>query len=108
MLSADDNEIVFPSWEAAMAAADEAEKQSRRERLEELDAIRLGGAKLDDRQGAVRLVDEVEDLLQRVGSGTRIDDVNDEYRAAYRALAAVLHRLGIAHANPYRDLWRFY
>src|SRR5213082_2719720 len=86
-LGADDNEIVFPSWEAAMAAAEEAEEQARRERVQELDAIRMGQAKVDDRQAAVQLVDEVEDVLQRVGSGTRIDDVNDEYRAAYRALA---------------------
>jgi hypothetical protein len=108
VLSADNSGIVFSSWEAAMSAAEEAEEQSRRAHLQELDAIRLGRGKVDDRHGAVRLVDDVEDLLQRVGSGTRIDDVNDEYRATYRALAAVLHRLGIAHTNPYRDLWRFY
>jgi hypothetical protein len=48
------------------------------------------------------------DLLQKVGSGTRINEVNDEYKAVYRALSAVLHRLGIAHTNPYRDLWRFF
>jgi hypothetical protein len=73
-----------------------------------LEAIRAGKGDLDDREAAGELVDEVESLLQRVGSGTRIDDVGDEYKAAYRALSAVLQRLGVAHANPYRDLWRFY
>jgi hypothetical protein len=73
-----------------------------------LEAIRAGKGDLDDREAAGELVDEVESLLQRVGSGTRIDDVRDEYKAACRALSAVLQRLGVAHANPYRDLWRFY
>jgi hypothetical protein len=73
-----------------------------------LEAIRAGKGDLDDREAAGELVDEVESLLQRVGSGTRIDDVSDAYKAAYRALSAVLQRLGVAHANPYRDLWRFY
>ena len=92
---------VFPCWEEAQAAAEQ-------EHFEKLEAIRIGQAEVDDRKAAGDLVTEVEDLLQRVGSGTRIDDVNYEYKAAYRALSAVLHRLGIAHTNPHRDLWRFY
>jgi hypothetical protein len=95
-----DFDKVFSSWEAQAAA--------EQEHFEKLEAIRTGQAQVDDQRVAADLVDELEGLLQRVGSGTRIEDVNDEYKAAHRALAAVLQRLGVAHTNPYRDLWRFF
>jgi len=94
----DPSEIPFggsqPSWDDVEAMAEAGE----RERLE---AIRRGTGDLDDRDAAEELVDQVEDLLRRVGEGTAIESVNDEYKRKARALGAVLRRLGVEHANPY-------
>src|SRR5919198_5207078 len=40
--------------------------------------------------------------------GPRIDDVNAQYTREYKALAAVLERLGIKNPNGHADLWTWY
>jgi hypothetical protein len=104
MGSQTDNPFDFgsnPSWEDVEAANEEAERGR-------LEAIRRGEADINDREAAHELVDQVEELLRRVGEGTSINDVNDEYKLKHRVLGAVLRRLGIEDSNSYRDLWRYY
>jgi len=89
------------SWEDIEALNHTAES-------EHLETLRRGSTEVDDREAAEQLVDRVEGVLREVGEGTRIEGVNDLYKAQVRALGAVLRRLGVEHSNPYRDLWRFY
>ncbi len=74
-----------------------------------VDAVRRGTSSLPDVEAAERLVDQVAGLMVAVATGgPRIDDVKAQYAREYRALAAVLKRLGIAHPNGHSDLWTWY
>lgn len=74
-----------------------------------VDAIRRGTSAVPDVEAAERLLDQVSAVMVSVSTGGhRIDDVKAEYLREYRALSAVLKRLGIKHSNPYSDLWRWY
>lgn len=74
-----------------------------------VDAIRRGTSAIPDVEAAERLLDQVSALMVSVSTGgPRIDDVKAEYQREYRALGAVLKRLGIKHSNPHVDLWRWY
>lgn len=75
----------------------------------DLEAIRRGRADISDAEVAERLVDQVSALMVAVATGgPPIKAVNTGYVREYRALAAVLGRLGIDNPNPYGDLWRWY
>jgi hypothetical protein len=74
-----------------------------------VEAIRKGTSEIPDLEAAERLVDQVAALMVSVSTGgPRLDDVKVAYTREYRALAAVLRRLGIDHPNPYSDLWRWH
>jgi len=74
-----------------------------------VDAIRRGTSTVPDVEAAERLVDQVPALMVSVSTGgPDIKSVDADYKREYRALSAVLKRLGIKHLNPYPDLWRWY
>lgn len=74
-----------------------------------VDAIRRGTSSIPDVEAAERLVDQVAGLMVAVATGgPRIDDVKAQYVREYRALAAVLKRLGIKNPNGHSDLWTWY
>lgn len=58
------------------------------------------------------LVEEIEsqrDLMISVSTGgSRIQEVNDEYKARRQRIRKGLEALGIKDPNPYSDLWRWY
>lgn len=58
------------------------------------------------------LIEEIEsqrDLMISVSTGgSRIQDVNDEYKARRPRIREGLEALGITDPNPYSDLWRWY
>jgi len=58
------------------------------------------------------LIEEIEaqrDLMISVSTGgSRIQDVNDEYKARRQQIRGGLDGLGIKETNPYSDLWRWY
>src|SRR4051794_35303102 len=90
--------------ETAALLAEEEEKA--RERIE---TIRRGDSTESDTDLAEELVRWSADTMTGVSTGRlRIDEINDEYRERYRALAAVLRRLGIENPIPFPDLWAFY
>lgn len=72
-------------------------------------AIRRGTSSIPDVEAAERLVDQVAGLMVAVATGgPRIDDVKGRYTREYKALSAVLTRLGIKHPNTHSDLWTWY
>jgi hypothetical protein len=74
-----------------------------------VEAIRHGTSSIPDLEAAERLVDQVAALLVSVSTGgPRIQDVQASYKREYRALAAVLKRLGIRNPNAMDDLWRWH
>lgn len=76
---------------------------------ETVEAIRQGASTIPDIEAAELLVDQLTALMVSVSTGgPRLDDVNGDYRREYRALAAVLKRLGITNPNPFSDLWRWH
>lgn len=58
------------------------------------------------------LIEEIEaqrDLMISVSTGgSRIQEVNDEYKARRQRIREGLEALGIKDTNPYSDLWRWY
>lgn len=58
------------------------------------------------------IIEEIEaqrDLMVSVSTGgSRIQEVNDEYKARRQRIRVGLERLGIKDPNPYSDLWRWY
>ena len=56
------------------------------------------------------LIEEIEiqkDLMISVSTGgSRIQDVNNEYKARHQVIREELEALGIKDTNPYSDLWR--
>jgi hypothetical protein len=74
-----------------------------------VEAIRRGTSTIPDLEAAERLVDQVGALMVSVSTGgPRIEDVQASYKREYRALAAVLKRLGIRNPNSMDDLWRWH
>jgi hypothetical protein len=74
-----------------------------------VDALRRGTSGLPDVEAAERLVDQVAALMVSVSTGgPDIKSVDGDYKREYRALSAVLKRLGIKHPNKFPDLWRWY
>lgn len=72
-------------------------------------AIRNGTSAIPDVEAGERLVDQVAGLMVAVATGgPRIDAVKAQYAREYRALAAVLRRLGIKNSNTHSDLWTWY
>src|SRR5687767_7020840 len=66
-------------------------------------------AAVDD---ADKLLPEVliqRDLMIEVATGeTRIQDVDDYYRARHRRISAALKARGIENPNPHENLWSWY
>lgn len=74
-----------------------------------VDAIKRATANIPDPEAAERLIDQVAGLMVAVATGgPRIDDVKTQYAREYKALAAVLKRLGIKNPNTHSDLWTWY
>lgn len=83
--------------------------RAKRERRRYLEALRRGDADVNDASAAEELVRWISGtMLQVATGGEKIDAVNEDYQAHYRALAAVLRRLGIPHPNLFDELWTFY
>jgi len=68
----------------------------------------LSGEQVTDEE----LIEEIEaqrDLMISVSPcGSRIQEVNDEYKARRQRIREGLEALGIKDTNPYSDLWRWY
>jgi hypothetical protein len=74
-----------------------------------VEAIRKGTSTITDVEAAERLLDQVAALMVSVSTGgPEIKSVDSDYKRDYRALGAVLKRLGITNPNPFGDLWRWY
>lgn len=74
-----------------------------------VEAIRRGTLSIPDVDVAERLVDQVAGLMVAVATGgSRIDDVKAQYAREYKALSAVLKRLGIKNPNSHAYLWTWY
>lgn len=74
-----------------------------------VERIRRGTSDIPDVEAAERLVDQVAGLMVAVATGgPRIDDVKARYAREYKALSAVLKRLGIKNPNTHSDLWTWY
>jgi len=74
-----------------------------------LDAIRRNESSIPDLEAAELLVDSVSALMVSVATGgPRIQAVDGDYQRQYRALSAVLKRLGIKNPNKHRRLWEWY
>lgn len=84
----------------------EAETWRKRERLER---IYRGRDSTEDPRAAEELIRWIAGTMTAVATGDlEIKAANPEYQQHYRALAAVLRRLGIDNPNPFDDLWTFY
>jgi hypothetical protein len=74
-----------------------------------VESIRGGSSSVPDVEAAERLVDQVAALMVSVSTGgPPIKTVEHNYQREYRALSAVLKRLGISNPNRYTDLWRWH
>lgn len=72
-------------------------------------AIKRGTSKIPDIEAAERLLDQVAAAMVSVATGgPEIKKVDPDYQREYKALSAVLKRLGIKNPNPYGELWRWY
>lgn len=54
------------------------------------------------------LIAVIKDTLTAVGTGTPIDDVDEQYKFIYRTLDDRLSRAGVRHNNQFDDLWAFH
>lgn len=76
---------------------------------EAVEAIRKGTSSIPDVEAADRLVDQVAATMVTVSTGgPSIQDTEPFYKREYRALAAVLKRLGINNPNKYSLLWTWH
>ena len=87
-------------------SSSEAERLHKRERLE---AVYRGRDSTEDPEAAEELIRWIAGTMVAVATGElEIKAANPEYQTHYRALSAVLQRLGIDNPNPFDDLWTFY
>jgi hypothetical protein len=70
--------------------------------------MRRGTSDIPDADAAEELIGWMKRTMTNVATGDRIDDSNDDYVLRFRALRAVLKRLGMKNPNPHQDLWAFY
>lgn len=74
-----------------------------------VEAVRAATSSIPDVEVAERLMDQVAALMVTVSTGgPEIKKVDTDYKREFRALSAVLKRLGVKHPNPFPDLWRWH
>jgi len=54
------------------------------------------------------LISIIKDTLTAVGTGTKIEGVNEQYQFIYKVLDERLSKSGVGHDNQFDDLWGFY
>lgn len=65
-------------------------------------------AELYNKNSMIQDIEKVTEILVKVSTGTKIEELNKGYISIYSKLKLALNKLNIKNPNPYKNLWEAY